>query len=94
MNFEVQVLCIIRIYQDHQYHTVVDSREVAEEEGDEEVEDDEVGDEDDGEEVGDAHGARDVPAVPHRLDPLAAQHAEHDHETDNGVVTDIKDKDN
>ena len=66
------------------HHTIVDPREVAEEERDEEVEDDEVGDEDDGEEIGNAHVAlfRDVPAVPHRLDPLTAQHAEHDHETD------------
>ena len=55
-------------------------REAAEEESEEEIEDDQVGDEDGGQEVGDASRARQVHAVPHGLDPLAAQHPEHNHD--------------
>ncbi len=51
-----------------------------EEEGKEEVENDQITDEDGGHEVGDARPARHKDAVPHRLYPLPAQHAEHDHE--------------
>ena len=41
---------------------------------------DEVADDHGEEEEGHAHGARAVHAVPHRLDPFPAQHAEDDHE--------------
>lgn len=41
---------------------------------------DQVSDDDSGQEEGDARPVADQHAVPHTLDPLSAQHPEHDHE--------------
>ena len=64
-------------------------RKAAEQEGQEQVEDDQIGDQNRGQEVGDAGGARDVHAVPHRFDPLAAEHPEYDHDAEKDSVPSI-----
>ena len=58
----------------------VGSPKAGEKEGKEEIKDDQVADHDGGEEEGDTDFVGDPHAVPHGLDPLPAQHAEHDHE--------------